>query len=138
MRPPACHIYCYYEKWLQTYDGGQHNAATRSSKTSMITVALLPFHAVFSFFFFFFMVHLQQCSTGCKTEGTIIERSRPYHISLDGTFPPSPPSLHYIYTYIYIYIFFSFLDLFIIQGRQCTVHGCENGNNLMQQIKWIN
>lgn len=26
----------------------------------------------------------------------------------------------------------------IIQGRPCTVHACENGNNLMQQIKWIN
>lgn len=26
----------------------------------------------------------------------------------------------------------------IIQDRPRTVHACENGNNLMQQIKWIN
>lgn len=71
----------------------------------------------------FFMARFQQYSTGCKTEGKIIERSRPYHISLDGKFP--------------LIYFFSPGPL-IIQDRQCTVHGCENGNNLMQQIKWIN
>lgn len=74
----------------------------------MITVALLPFHAGF------FMAHFQQHSTGCKTEGKIIERSRPYHISLDGKFP---------LIFIYIYIFFFFLDLLLFRtgSVQCMV-----------------
>lgn len=47
-----------------------------------------------------------------------------------------------ISSYIFIFFFLSFFlspGPLIIQDRQCTVHGCENGgNNLMQQIKWIN
>ena len=44
-----------------------------------------------------------------------------------------------ISSYIYFLSFCLSPGPLIIQDRQCTVHGCENGgNNLMQQIKWIN
>lgn len=35
----------------------------------------------------FFMARFERRGAGCKTEGKIIERSRPYRISLDGKFP---------------------------------------------------
>lgn len=68
----------------------------------MITVALLPFHAAF------FMAHFQQCGAGCKSEGKIIERSRPYRTSLDGKFP-------------LIFFFSPDLLLFRTGGVQCMV-----------------
>lgn len=59
----------------------------------------------------FFMVRFERRGAGCKTEGKIIERSRPYRISLDGKFP-------------LIEIFFlSPLDLLLFRtgSVQCTV-----------------
>lgn len=71
----------------------------------MITVAPLPLRAASVF-----KARLERRGAGCKTEHKIIERSRPYRISLDGKFP-------------LIEIFFSPLDLLLFRtgGVQCTV-----------------
>lgn len=110
--PRACHIYSCYEKWLQKYDGGQHNATTRSSKTSMITVALLPFHAAF------FMAHFQQFSTGCKNPGQNNREIKTLSHKFGWEISPHI----YIYFYIFFFLFLS-LDLLLFRagGVQCMV-----------------
>lgn len=73
--------------------------------------------------FFFFMTHFQQYNAGFKSEDKIIERSRPYHASLDKK-KKNPPYIHPSLSLpfslsldFYIYNFFFFPGPFYYSGQ---------------------